>query len=106
MRRGSRKMWCIVPCKSKKSLQYVEPRMEIEEILKEKLATIIEEPETCEENGKVLAKYRSFAKKGKKICLKAKMGHMFRTQFSVKDSYVLLMTSFASRHGLAGLSQC
>lgn len=99
-------MWCIVPCKSKKTMQYVEPGIEIEEILKAKLATIKEEPEICEGTGKVLAKYRSFARKGKKICLKVKLGHVFRPQFSVKDSYVLLMTSFASRHGLAGLSQC
>ncbi|CAA0810946.1 Unknown protein [Striga hermonthica] len=83
---SSSKMWYwVVPCKSKSRLRR-ESRMEIEEILKMKLETIHEEPET--ENGP-MAKHSSFSKKVKRV--------------GFKDSYVVFMTGFAARGGLGGL---
>lgn len=79
--------------------------MDIEEILKAKLATIKEEPEMCEEKGD-LTKHWFFVKKGKTIHMKVKMGKLFMQPFSLKGSYVMFITSVASRHGFAGLPQC
>ncbi|KAG8363976.1 hypothetical protein BUALT_Bualt19G0079500 [Buddleja alternifolia] len=105
MRKGSRKMWWVVGCRSKKSLR-TDSRMDIEEILKMKLETINEEPEINEENG-VLVKHMSITKKVKKIHMKVKIGKLFTTssQFSLKESYVIFMTGFASKGGLSGLSR-
>ncbi|CAK9141059.1 unnamed protein product [Ilex paraguariensis] len=104
MRRSSRKMWWVVPCTSRKSLR-TESGLDIEEILKMKLATIIEEPEVCEDNESTVTNHRFMDKKGKKIQLKVKIGSLFKPQFSLKDSYVLFMTGFASKGSLHGLSQ-
>ncbi|KAL8527588.1 hypothetical protein ACS0TY_005443 [Phlomoides rotata] len=89
-------MWWVVPCRKKKNLRR-ESRMEIEEILKMKLETIKEEPEIEDEN-RAIVKHRSLTKKVKKIQLKVKI-----SQFSVKESYVIFMTGFASKGGLSGL---
>lgn len=119
MRRGSRKMWwVVVPCTRKKSKQ-TESRMDIEEILKMKLATITEEPETIEENGGLLtSKHRSLSssssssscmtKMGKKKnhLIKVKMGRLFMPQFSLKESYLIFMTGLALKGGLHGLPRC
>lgn len=52
-----------------------ESRMDIDEILKAKLATIAEEPEMWEEMGNVLEEHRPFAKKRtEKIYVKVKLG--------------------------------
>ena len=111
-RSASRKMlwWVLVPGTRKKSLK-AESRMDIEEILKMKLATIIEEePETIDqENGGILTtKHNSscVSKKGKKIHLKVKMGRLFQPHFSLKESYVIFMTGLACRGGLHGLPRC
>ncbi|CAA2985550.1 Hypothetical predicted protein [Olea europaea subsp. europaea] len=102
MRKGSRKMWWMVPRKSKSSLRE-ETRMDIEDILKMKLETIKEEPEIDEENG-VLTRHRSMSKKVmKKIHLKVKMGQFFTSQMSLKESYLLFLTGIASKGGLSGL---
>ncbi|KAL7119798.1 hypothetical protein ACP275_02G084100 [Erythranthe tilingii] len=97
MRKGCRKMWWV-----KKSSRR-ESRMEIEEILKMKLETIKEETETNDANGALAEKHRSISKKVKKIQLKAKMGRIFISQLSLKESYVIFMTGFASKGGLSGL---
>ncbi|CAK9161856.1 unnamed protein product, partial [Ilex paraguariensis] len=102
---------------SRESLR-TESGLDIEEILKMKLGTIIEEPEVCEDNGKVIIEepevcedngkattHRCMAKNGKKIQLKVKMGCLFKPQFSLKDSYVLFMIGLASKGSLAGLAQ-
>ncbi|KAI3445506.1 hypothetical protein Pfo_002171 [Paulownia fortunei] len=101
MRKGCRKMWWVVPCWSKKSLR-TESRMDIEELLKMKLETIKEEPEINDENG-ALTKRKSISKKVKKIHLKVKMGKLCISELSLKESYVLFMTGFASKGGLSGL---
>ncbi|KAK2966187.1 hypothetical protein RJ640_008753 [Escallonia rubra] len=87
--------WVVVPWTSRKSLR-AESQMDIEEILKAKLATIIEEPEMFEEHGK-FAKQLCMKNKNKKVRLKVKMGRLFTPQFSLKGSYVLFMTGFASK---------
>ncbi|KAK1386309.1 hypothetical protein POM88_024044 [Heracleum sosnowskyi] len=99
MRRGSRKMWWIVT-RRKRSLCN-ELRMDIEDLLKSKLATIAEEPEMVEETGNVLTKHRPYAKakRTKKIHSKVNLGSFFTPhQFSFKCSYVLFMTGFVSKH--------
>ncbi|GFP82973.1 hypothetical protein PHJA_000440400 [Phtheirospermum japonicum] len=96
-------MWWVVICKSKNSLRR-ESRMDIEEILKMKLETIKEEPEVVNDENGALTMHRSMSKKvKKKIHLKVKMGKLFMSQLSLKDSYVVFMTGFASRGGLSGL---
>ncbi|CAI9786139.1 unnamed protein product [Fraxinus pennsylvanica] len=98
-------MWSMVPCRSKKSLRTESP-MNIQEILKTKLETIKEEPEIINEENGALAKHRSMSKKVmKKIHLKVKMGHLFTSQTSLKESYLLFMTGIASKGGLSGLSR-
>ncbi|OIT24463.1 hypothetical protein A4A49_49658 [Nicotiana attenuata] len=108
MRKGSRKMWWVVPCTSRKSLM-TESRMDIEEILKMKLDTIKEEPEiSCEENyGKLSKIHRSnsMAKKVKKIHFKVKMGEIFTPQFSLRESYVMFITGLGSKRVLNSLPQ-
>ncbi|KAL3538407.1 hypothetical protein ACH5RR_001773 [Cinchona calisaya] len=117
MRRGSRKMWwVVVPCSRKKKSLKAELKMDIEEILKMKLATITEEKEedpadhdqtSYEENGGIIAtNYRSscMTKKGKKIHLKVtKMGRLFMPHFSLKETYVLFMSGLACKGGLHAL---
>ncbi|KAK4337803.1 hypothetical protein RND71_042290 [Anisodus tanguticus] len=79
-------MWWVVPCTSMKSLR-TKSRMNIEEILKMKLATTKEEPH----EDKLSTIRRSKAKKMKKIHFKVKMGEMFTPQFILtKESYVML----------------
>lgn len=110
MRKGSRKMWWVVPCSSKKQLR-TESGLDIEEILKMKLATIMEEPENSDQENGILSKNQLFMpsfnkKKGKKIHLKVKMGRLLMMpQFSLKQSYVLFMTGLASKGGLHALPQ-
>ncbi|KAL0422157.1 UNVERIFIED_CONTAM: hypothetical protein Slati_3238600 [Sesamum latifolium] len=88
-------MWWAVPCRDKKSLMRTESRMDVEEILKMKLETIMEEPEIDDENGDVTMR-RSISKK-------VKMGKLFISQLSLQESYVIFMAGFASRGGLGGL---
>nr|GMC47169.1 sn1-specific diacylglycerol lipase beta isoform X2 [Ipomoea batatas] len=102
MRRvSSGKMLCIaVPSKSRKNLRS-ESRMDIEEILKMKLATIKEEP-AVEDGGLTEAQRRSIvtaAKMLKKMHLKVKMERLFpqHRQFNFKESYVLFMSGLASK---------
>lgn len=103
MRKGySRKMWWVVACKSKKSLRR-ESRMDIEEILKMKLETIKEEDDGSGGGSGSLMRRRSISKKVKKIHCKVKMGKLFVSQLSFKESYVIFMTGFAFRGGLSGL---
>ncbi|PSS08440.1 Krueppel-like [Actinidia chinensis var. chinensis] len=105
MMRGHGKIWWAVPCANRKSLR-TESRKDIEEILKTKLATIYEEPITCDENWG-LSSHLRVAKKGKKISSKAKMGHVFvMPQFSLKDSHLLLFINGVAPKGRpAGLPQ-
>lgn len=84
-------MWSVVACRSKERLRR-ESRMDIEEILKMKLETIKEE---ADDNG-ALTRRRSLSKK-------VKMGKLFVSRFSFKESYVIFMTGFAFRGGLSGL---
>lgn len=96
-------MWWIVT-RRKRSLCN-ELKMDIEDILKTKLATISEEPEMFEETGNVLTKHRPYAKtkRTKKIYSKVKLGSLFTPhQFSFKCSYVLFMTGFVSKNRVAG----
>lgn len=79
--------------------------MDIEEILKAKLATISEEPEVCEENGsgKVLAKHMFMSKNKNKMHLKVRIGRLLNPKFSIKDSYVLFISGFVSKGRLGGI---
>lgn len=92
-------MWRVVPCASRKSLR-TDSRKDTEEILKTKLATIKEEPEN--EQNLTPPRHRRMAKKGKKIRFKDKMGGSL---ISLKDSYALFMTGFASKGSFGGLLQ-
>lgn len=102
MRRAYRNMLRVVPCASRKSLR-TDSRKDIEEILKTKLATIKEEPEN--EQNLTPPRHRRMGKKGKKIRFKDKKGGSFLPQFSLKDSYALFMTGFASKGSFGGLLQ-
>ena len=78
---------------------------DIEEILNSKLATIAEEPETSEENQaspRLRRLGKSWKKKGSKD---NKVGHFSVLHFSLKDSYALFMTRFASKSSFGGLLQ-
>ncbi|KAE8000030.1 hypothetical protein FH972_004402 [Carpinus fangiana] len=100
MRSAYPRMWWVVPCTSRKSLQTDCPK-DIEEILKTKLAIIKEEPEMCEQN-LTPPRHHHMAKKGNMIRVKYKMGRLFMPQFSLKDSCALFMTGFASKGALVG----
>ncbi|KAK4739485.1 hypothetical protein R3W88_003182 [Solanum pinnatisectum] len=105
MRKGSRKMWWVVPsCTSRSSKNFkTQPILDIEEILKMKLETIKEEPEISEENVK-LTKTNTMSKQlVKKIQLKVKKGRIFSHKFSLKECYVLFMTGLATKGALNGL---
>lgn len=102
MTKGSRKMWSMVPCRSKKSSR-TESQMDIEEILKMKLETITEEPEMMNKEKGVLMSHSK--KVMKKIHLKVKMGHLFTSHMSLKESYLLFMTGITSKGGLSGIPQ-
>lgn len=104
MRRAYRKMWRAVPCTSRKTLR-TDSWKGIEEILKTKLATIKEEPEIVEEN-MTPPRLRRLAMKGKKKGCKDKIGHFPLPHFSLKDSYTLFITRFASKGSFGGLLQC
>lgn len=68
-------MWWIGPCTSRKRSFCSESQMDIDEILKAKLATIMEEPDMCEEMGNVMTEHCAFAKKRtEKIYMKVKLG--------------------------------
>lgn len=98
-------MWWVVPCKSQKNLR-MDPRMDIEDILKMKLETIEEEPdETRDANGDLRKHKIVISKKVKKIHLKVmKMRLIFTTsELSLKESYVLFMTGLSSKGGLSAL---
>ena len=101
-------MWQAVPCASRKSLR-TDSWKDIEEILKSKLATINEEPENCEE-GQNSPRLKRLAanKKGKKKGSNKesnKVGNFLLPHFSIKDSYALFMTRFASKGSFGGLLQ-
>lgn len=108
MRKGyysSRKMWWVIPnCRSKRISRSDQSRMDIEEIVKMKLETIKEEPAEMMIDELTSNKQRGISKRVvKKIHLKAKMGKIFMSQLSLKESYVIFMTGFASKGGLSGL---
>ncbi|KAL7599765.1 hypothetical protein Lser_V15G25730 [Lactuca serriola] len=110
MRRKGRKMWWVVPCRSKRSLQ-TESRMDIEQILKAKLETIKEESEAMDDTCTTgqLTKHRcSMMKKEKKFYMKVAMGGVFQPHFSLKfkDSYLLFMSGFVSKRCLGAIPQC
>lgn len=68
-------MWWMVPCVSRERSLCCELRMDIDEILKAKLATITEEPDMCEELESVETEHRALAKKRtEKIYMKVKLG--------------------------------
>ncbi|PIN08209.1 hypothetical protein CDL12_19218 [Handroanthus impetiginosus] len=90
MKKGCRRMWWVVPCRSKKSLKR-ESSMDIQEILNMKLETIKEEPD---EN-------KSLSKKMKKKKIHFKKP--FISELIRKESYIVFMTGFASKSGLTGL---
>ncbi|BFG36688.1 hypothetical protein CerSpe_229620 [Prunus speciosa] len=96
MRRAYRKMWRVVPCMSRKNFR-TDSWKDIEEILKSKLATIKEEPETCEESLTPPPRLWRLAKKGQKMGSKDITRHFLMPNFSLKDSYLLFMTGFASK---------
>ncbi|PWA33162.1 hypothetical protein CTI12_AA074300 [Artemisia annua] len=109
MRKRGRKMWWVVPCRSKRSLQ-TESRMDIDQILKAKLETITEESEISEDNCMVqFSKHRcSMMKKERKFYVKLAMGEGFRPRIGMKlkDSYLLFMSGFVSKRCLGALPQC
>lgn len=70
---------------------------DIEEILKSKLATIKEEPETCEEN-LTPPRLWCLAKNEQKFGAKDMITrHFLMPNFSLKDSYLVFMTGFTSK---------
>ncbi|KAK9920124.1 hypothetical protein M0R45_028685 [Rubus argutus] len=91
-----RKMWRVVPCMRRKFMR-TDSWKDIEEILKSKLATIKEEPETCEEN-LTPPRLWCLAKNEKKFGAKDMITrHFLMPNFSLKDSYLVFMTGFASK---------
>lgn len=97
-------MWRVVPCTNRKTLR-TDSWKDIEEILNSKLATIKEEPEIVEESLTPPPRLRRLAKKGKKKGCKDMTGHFLMPHFSLKDSYALFITRFASKGSFGGLLQ-
>lgn len=98
MRRACRKILRSVPCTSRRN----ESRKDMEEILRAKLSTIIEEPEMCEEN---LTSPRHMMRIAKKQGKKNKAGRCLVPNVNLKQSYVLFINGFASKSNFAGFLQ-
>ncbi|KAF7818050.1 hypothetical protein G2W53_023505 [Senna tora] len=106
MRRACRKILGSVPCTRRKNL----PTDSMEEILRTKLSTIMEEPELCEEKltpprykwmtKKKLGKKNKIQPKDNKTqgCLQVPLGNL-------KQSYVLFISGFASKGTFGGFLQ-
>lgn len=124
-------MWRVVPCGSRKSLR-TDSWKDIEEILQSKLATINEEPENLEEADhhlhrnyhsssnssspstrlkrfiadKAKKKGSSTKEKNNNKSNNNKVGNfLVMPRFSIKDSYALFMTRFATKGSFGGLLQ-
>ena len=104
MRRACRKLWRSVPCTSRKSFR-TDSMKDMEEILRAKLSTIKEEPESCEENPTPPRHMRMAKKQGKKMQGKDKTGRCLVPYVNLKQSYVLFITGFASKGSFAGFLQ-
>lgn len=110
MRRVCRRlMFQVVPCTSKSTLR-TESRKDIEEILKEKLSTIVEEPEFYDEimASPMRPRLLFVIKKGRKKFrpkVKRLRELFFLPQFNIRDSYGLFITGFASKGTFGGLLQ-
>lgn len=93
----------MVPCTSRRTLR-TESQKDIEEILKGKLTTIVEEPElfNCLTPP---PRHILVIKKGRKVQLKInKIGmQTFLPHFSLRDSFALFITSFAPKASFGGL---
>ncbi|KAK4795408.1 hypothetical protein SAY86_013402 [Trapa natans] len=102
IRRACRRMWQAVPCTSRRALR-TESQKDIHEILKGKLETIVEEPESAEECCKAPPMRHVLAiKKGGEV---KKVGQIFLPHISLKDSYCLFIAGFASKGSFGGLLQ-
>ncbi|KAJ0013387.1 hypothetical protein Pint_21884 [Pistacia integerrima] len=83
-----RRMWCVVPCTSRRSLR-TDSRKNIEDILNAKLSTIKEDPgEMCEAAATLTPQTnrRSFPRKpkSKRKMTNIKMGRLFVPHFTLK----------------------
>ncbi|KAM1038515.1 hypothetical protein ACFX13_033927 [Malus domestica] len=97
MRRAYRKMWRAVPCMSRKYFR-TDSWKDIEKILKSKLATIKEEPETCEESLTPPRLWRLVKKGQNKMGSKLDVArHFLIPNFSLKESYFLFIPGFAPK---------
>lgn len=96
----------MVPCTSRRTLR-TESQKDIDDILKGKLATIMEEPEPMEECSRTPPLRHVLAiKRGRKLRPKVnKMGQFLLPHFSLRDSYALFITGFASKGSFGGLLQ-
>lgn len=94
----------VVPCTSKKTMR-TESQKDIEEILNTKLATIMEEPEFCEENVTPPPRHWRAIKARRSIQAKIKMVRLFLPQFNLRESSGLFVTGFASKGSFGGLLQ-
>ncbi|AES61528.1 hypothetical protein MtrunA17_Chr1g0193451 [Medicago truncatula] len=99
MRRACRKILRSVPCTSRRN----ESRKDMEEILRAKLSTIIEEPELCEEN--LTSPPRHMMRISKKQGKKNKAGRCLVPHVNLKQSYILFINGFASKSNFAGFLQ-
>jgi len=76
----------------------------MEEILRAKLSTIIEEPELCEEN--LTSSPRHMMRISKKQGKKNKAGRcLVVPHVNLKQSYILFINGFASKSNFAGFLQ-
>ncbi|KAI4342889.1 hypothetical protein MLD38_027454 [Melastoma candidum] len=104
-RRGVPRMWQAVPCASRRTTR-TDSQKDIEAILKTKLGTIQEEPESPQDPGFLMHGRRRAVRKGmRKLDARAimKMGRRFVSRFSFADSYAIFSANFAGRGGSLGV---
>ncbi|KAI3807102.1 hypothetical protein L1987_23024 [Smallanthus sonchifolius] len=104
VRRGSRKVWWLIPC-ARKTPSRTKSKSDTYEIHGTELATIDEDSEMYEQQDNRAEKHQKRAKMGKTT--KEELGRVFNTRFSVKNSYGLfldMMTSTRSFGSIAFLS--
>ncbi|GMH23968.1 hypothetical protein Nepgr_025811 [Nepenthes gracilis] len=93
MKRGQSKMWWLVACTSRRGLR-TDSQKDVEEIVKSKLSTILEEPELQDQDESMAT-------------TKHRQSRLFRFKMSklslvsnFKDSYIHFMAEFMAKGSL------
>lgn len=110
LRRGSRKLWWLIPCTHKKRMR-TESQLDVEEMFRTELRTINEEEmlrtelTTINEEGDTYNQNNGAETPRKRVKTKKEdMGRVFTTQFSLKNSYALFLNRMTSSRSIGGLA--